>query len=120
MNGLHLVINKLYLPPAKKLGQGNIFRSMCQEFCSRGRGRGGSPGQHPGGRLRGLAGGLQAHTQGDLQAHTWEGGSSPTPTGSQTDPGGSPDPHPCTPACNGAYTPWQTATAVGGTHPTGI
>ena len=23
-----------YLPPATKLGQGNIFRSLCQEFCS--------------------------------------------------------------------------------------
>ena len=23
-----------YLPPATKLGQGNIFRSVCQEFCS--------------------------------------------------------------------------------------
>ena len=32
------------LPPATKLGQGNIFRSMCQEFCS----QGGSPGPHPG------------------------------------------------------------------------
>ena len=24
----------LFLPPATKLGQGNIFRSVCQEFCS--------------------------------------------------------------------------------------
>ena len=24
----------LLLPPATKLGQGNIFRSVCQEFCS--------------------------------------------------------------------------------------
>ena len=24
------------LPPATKLGQGNIFRSMCQQFCPRG------------------------------------------------------------------------------------
>ena len=24
------------LPPATKLGQGNIFRSMCQEFCPQG------------------------------------------------------------------------------------
>ena len=23
----------LLLPPATKLGQGNIFRSVCQEFC---------------------------------------------------------------------------------------
>ena len=27
-----------FLPPATKLGQGNIFRSMCQEFCPRGGG----------------------------------------------------------------------------------
>ena len=26
----------LFLPPATKLGQGNIFRSVCQEFCSQG------------------------------------------------------------------------------------
>ena len=25
---------KQFLPPATKLGQGNIFRSVCQEFCS--------------------------------------------------------------------------------------
>ena len=72
-----------------KLGQGNIFRSVCQEFCSQ---LGGwwypsmpcrSPGPHPGRSLRGLArGGLQAHNQGGklrgqaggLQAHTQGGG----------------------------------------------
>ena len=51
------------LPPATKLGQGNIFISVCQEFCPwRGRGRVWYPsmpcrfsGQHPGGSLRGLA-----------------------------------------------------------------
>ena len=26
------------LPPATKLGQGNIFRSVCQEFCPHGGG----------------------------------------------------------------------------------
>ena len=67
------------LPPATKSGQCNIFRSVCQEFCP----HGGSPGPHPGERLRGVAGGnLQAHTQwevegsglgGGLQAHTWGG-----------------------------------------------
>ena len=46
----------LYLPPETKLGQGNMFRSVCQEFCP----RGGSPGPHPGSRL----GDLQAHTGG--------------------------------------------------------
>ena len=27
---------QLFLPPATKLGQGNIFRSVCQEFCPQG------------------------------------------------------------------------------------
>ena len=27
---------ELLLPLATKLGQGNIFRSLCQEFCSQG------------------------------------------------------------------------------------
>ena len=54
-----------------------------------------SPGPHPGGRLRGLAG------------------------------RGSPGPHPgrvCIPACTEADTalPQQTATAAGGMHPTGM
>ena len=31
---------KLLLPPSMKMGQSNIFRSVCQEFCSRGRGVG--------------------------------------------------------------------------------
>ena len=91
------------LPPATKLGQGNIFRSVCQEFCSRGRRGGGNPaciaglqahtqgeswGVWPGGvsrstpRGRGVEGsglgGLQAHTQGGLQTHT-QGVSRPTP-----------------------------------------
>ena len=37
-----------------KLGQGNIFRSVCQEFCPQ---EGGCLGQGPGVRLRGLVGG---------------------------------------------------------------
>ena len=31
------------LPPATKLGQGNIFRSVCQEICSWGGGKGSLP-----------------------------------------------------------------------------
>ena len=32
---LSVVIERsAFLPPATKLGQGNIFRSVCQEFCS--------------------------------------------------------------------------------------
>ena len=44
-------------------------------------------------------GGLQAHTQGGPQAHNQEGG---------------------IPACTEADTPPPTATAAGGTHPTGM
>ena len=68
----------------------------------------GFPGPHPGGRLGGLAGGegLQAHTQGGFQAHTQGGCPGPGLGG--------------IPACTEADTPpQQTATAVGGTHPTG-
>ena len=28
------ILSSLLLPSATKLGQGNIFRSVCQEFCS--------------------------------------------------------------------------------------
>ena len=66
---------------ATKLGQGNIFRSVCQEFCPHGdlqahnqgegwgSGLGVSPGPQPWGRL-----------WGRLQAHTW-GMSRPRPGG---------------------------------------
>ena len=32
----HTILCNPLLPPAKKYGQGNIFRSECQEFCSSG------------------------------------------------------------------------------------
>ena len=70
------------LPPTMKLGQGNIFRSVCQEFCP----LGGGPSMHcrwypslpcrsPGRGGFGIPtclAGLQAHTQegGGFQAHT--------------------------------------------------
>ena len=106
--------------------------------------QGGSPGQHPEGKLRGLARGvsrstprgrevsrdtpgeegLQVHTQGEggLQGHTW-GGGSPGPH-----PGGSPGPHlggspgPNLGGCVSQHAlrqaPPRMATASGGTHPT--
>ena len=97
-----LYLVSLFLSPATKLGQGNIFRSMCQEFCQWG---GGLVSQHglqvfrptPGGRLRGLAGGVSRPTssgeaegsgQGDLQVHTRGGGKL------RGLAGGSPGPHP--------------------------
>ena len=67
-----------YLPPTTKLGQGNIFRSVCKEFCPWG--GGGIPAclaglqAHTQGEVKGSGlGGLEAHTQGGLQAHTWGG-----------------------------------------------
>ena len=51
----HTIFTK-YLPPATKLGQGNIFRSVCQEFC-------------PQGKL-GMCGGGSMHAGG----HAWQGG----------------------------------------------
>ena len=86
--GMRWAKNSSFLP-ATKLGQGNIFRSVCQEFCSQGGGGGGIPA---------CIAGLQAHTQGgswgvwpggDRQAHTqggswrvWPGGiTRPTPRG---------------------------------------
>ena len=39
---LRITAQPIFLPPATKFGQGNIFRSVCQEFCPRGEGgRGG-------------------------------------------------------------------------------
>ena len=38
-----ILIFGMFLPPAMKLGQGDIFSSMCQEFCP----KGGVPGQVP-------------------------------------------------------------------------
>ena len=38
--------NCAFLPPATKLGQGNIFRSVCQQFCPRGGMRGCPGGVH--------------------------------------------------------------------------
>ena len=63
----------LLLPPAAKLGQGNIFRSVCQEFCPRGGGcawRGGvrQGGMHGGGGAC-MAGG-HMHGRG---VHAWQG-----------------------------------------------
>ena len=75
------------LPPATKLGQGNIFRSVCQEFCSQGGvWPGGLQADTQGGGWGSGWGGLQARTQGGrlggLQAHTQGGGWGVWPRGS--------------------------------------
>ena len=88
-----------YYRPQTKFAK--VMFYTCLSFCPRGGGwypskPCSSPGPHPGGRLRGLAGG------------------SPGPHSGGPHPGGSPGLHPegCIPA--------QTATAAGGTHPTGM
>ena len=52
-----------FLPPATKLGQGNIFRSVCQEFCPQG-GACVAGGMHGGGM----------HGRGHVWwGHAWQG-----------------------------------------------
>ena len=95
-----------------------------------GSGLGGSPDPHPGESWGVWPGGLQAHTQGGSWG-VWPGGSPgphlrvsrPTPRGGSWGvwPGGSPGPHPGGyPSMHWGRTPQQTATAAGGTHPTGM
>ena len=71
-----MILDNIYmgklLPPTTKLGQGNIFRSMCQEFCSWG--GGGNPAciaslqANTQGEVEGSGlGGLQAHIQGEVE-----------------------------------------------------
>ena len=65
------------LPPATKLGQGNIFRSICQEFCPGGGGHAWQGGAWQGGTC--LVGGV--HGRGDVhgkeacvaRGHAWRG-----------------------------------------------
>ena len=81
---------EILLPPATKLGQGNIFRSVCQEFCPRG-----VVSQHAlqvvsqhalkqvswGGGIPACLAGFQAQTQRASWA-VWPGGSlGPDPRG---------------------------------------
>ena len=97
-----------------------------------GSGQGGSPGPHPEGRLKGLAGGgLQAHTRGKVEGSD-KGVSRPTPRGrsrglatgvSRPTPRGAVQAQAqgCIPACTEADPPpQQTATAAGGMYPTGM
>ena len=86
---------------------------QAQTWGSPGLHRGGSPGPHLG-VSRPTPGGLQAHTQWSLQAHTWGVSRPPTRAVSRPTPRGYPSMHWGRPPTN------QTATAAGGTHPTGM
>ena len=135
---LKLLIDDHYYRPQTMFGKVMFLHvSVCPggwypSMPCRSPGRRGSPGPHLGGRLRVWLGrgGLQAHTQGGLQAHTW-GVSRPTPGGvSRPTPGGSPGQHQGGssgphlgghPSIHwGRPPPPLTATAAGGTHPTGM
>ena len=98
------VHTEVFLPPANEVCEGYVFTPVCHSVH-----RGECLGPGPGGRLGGLAGGggVQAHTQGGgVQAQGWCPGQGPGE---------------CIPACTEADTPLQqTATAAGGTHPTGM
>ena len=108
--GLSQFSSEFYITTAsiRSLGQGNIFRSVCQEFCP----QGGwypsmhcrwylsmpcmSPGPHPRGKLRGLAWGVSRPTpRGEVEVSSLGGVSKPTPGGVSrpTPGGGSPGPH---------------------------
>ena len=71
-DGIEVFVNStnltfLSLPPAAKLGQGNIFTSVCQEFCPWGRGMHGRGVCLAGGGVHGR----EAYMAG---RHTWQGG----------------------------------------------
>ena len=90
-------LSSYFLPPAMKLVQGNIFRSVRQEFCPRGRGGVGVSRPTPKGKVEG-SGWVREVSRptpdGDLQAHTW-GVSGPHLGGGLQahTQGGSPGPH---------------------------
>ena len=57
---------ELFLPPATKFGQGNIFRSVCQEFCPRGGGAWCGVGAC-------MAGGMHSRGHEWQGVHVWQG-----------------------------------------------
>ena len=120
----------VFLPPANEVA-GRLCFYRCQWFCSWGKGYPSmhcrSPGPHPGGGVEGsgLEGSLGPHPEG-VSRPTPGGRGSPGPhlrVSRPTPWGGSPGPHPGGgyPSIHwGRHPPQQTATAAGGTHPTGI
>ena len=108
----------------RSLEQGNILCGVCQEFCSQGGGW--IPACIAGGIPASLAAGLQG---GSIQACLTDGIPASLAAGLH---GGSPGPHPGGSGSLGPHprggvsqhalrqTPPWTATAAGGTHPTGM
>ena len=132
-----MVLDGQFLPPATKLGQGNNFRSMCQEFCP----EGGVSRPRPRGRGWGVwrrwgGGCLSPDTVGRLGVWPrgvsrptlgwgWcpglhPGGSRPTPGGVQAHTWGEvsrPRPVGMYPSMHWGRHPPADATAAGGMHP---
>ena len=118
----------LYLPSTMKLRQGNIFRSVCQEFCPQGRSVCLSacwdtpPGQNPPSRTPWADTPLCRHPLGRHQLADTPPGQTPpdrhpqadtslgrhTPPG-QTPPGQTPAPPPPNGYCRGRYASYLNA-----------
>ena len=116
----------------RSLGQGNIFRSVCQEVCAPG-GEGGAipaciaegipawfaAGLGGGGGIPACLAGFQAYTQRRSWVGSGQGGISSLTLGGSAPRGGA-----CSRGCLlwGCvwWDPPMTATAVGSTHPTGM
>ena len=71
----------LFLPPATKLGQGNIFKSMCQEFCPQDGAcmAGGVHGRGHAWQGACMAGGVCVAGGVHGRGHVWQGGHSCSP-----------------------------------------
>ena len=119
-----------FSPPANEVCEGYVFTPVCHSV-QRGRCLGPGPGGRLGGLARGVSrprprgevggsgwgsrltpGGVQAHTQGGVG---WVSRPTPGDVQAQAQRG-------CIPTCTEADSPPppQTATAAGGTHPTGM
>ena len=96
----YLIQRIIFTAHKQSLGQGNIFRSVCQEFCPQG---GGDIPTCIAGGIPACLAGLQAHTQGEIEGSGLGWVSRPTPRGKLRGlvwgspdpyPGGSPGPYP--------------------------
>ena len=113
---LHHFVQLIFLPSANEVCEGYVFTRVCHSVQLGG--GGGALGPDPGGRLGGLAGGVSRPIpRGVVGGPGRKGGLGPGP-------GGCPGPG-LGVVCVSQHalrqtSPPQTATAAGGTHPTGM